>query len=40
MITSGSGTPAKATALWGQVLQQWKTQHPDEYQKYQQWANG
>jgi raffinose/stachyose/melibiose transport system substrate-binding protein len=40
LITSGSGTPAKASALWEQVLQQWKTQHPDEFQKYQQWANG
>jgi raffinose/stachyose/melibiose transport system substrate-binding protein len=40
LVTSGSGTPAKAAALWGQVLQQWKTQHPDEFQHYQQWANG
>ena len=40
LITSGSGSPAKASALWEQVLQQWKTQHPDEFQKYQQWANG
>lgn len=40
MITSGSGTPQKAASLWEQVLQQWKTQHPDEYQHYQQWANG
>jgi multiple sugar transport system substrate-binding protein len=40
MITSGSGTPAKAAGLWDQVIQQWKTQHPDEYQHYQQWANG
>jgi ABC-type glycerol-3-phosphate transport system substrate-binding protein len=40
MITSGSGNPAKAAALWDQVIQQWKTQHPDEYQHYQTWANG
>jgi raffinose/stachyose/melibiose transport system substrate-binding protein len=40
MITSGSGTPAKAARLWDQVIQQWKTQHPDEYQHYQQWAEG
>jgi raffinose/stachyose/melibiose transport system substrate-binding protein len=40
MITSGSGTPAKAAALWDQVIQQWKTQHPDEFQHYEQWANG
>jgi hypothetical protein len=40
MITSGSGTPQKAAQLWDQVIQQWKTQHPDEYKNYQQWANG
>jgi ABC-type glycerol-3-phosphate transport system substrate-binding protein len=40
LITSGSGSPAKASGLWDQVLQQWKTQHPDEFQKYQHWANG
>jgi ABC-type glycerol-3-phosphate transport system substrate-binding protein len=40
LITSGSGSPAKASGLWDQVLGQWKTQHPDEFQKYQQWANG
>jgi ABC-type glycerol-3-phosphate transport system substrate-binding protein len=40
MITSGSGTPAKAAALWDRVIQQWKTQHPDEYQNYQKWASG
>jgi ABC-type glycerol-3-phosphate transport system substrate-binding protein len=40
MITSGSGTPAKAVALWEQVLQQWKTQHPDEFKYYEQWAKG
>jgi ABC-type glycerol-3-phosphate transport system substrate-binding protein len=40
MITSGSGTPQKAAALWDQVIQQWKTQHPDEFQEYQKWANG
>jgi maltose-binding protein MalE len=40
MITSGSGTPAKAAALWDRVIQQWKTQHPDEFQHYEQWASG
>jgi maltose-binding protein MalE len=40
MITSGSGTPDKAVALWEQVLQQWKTQHPDEFKNYEQWAKG
>jgi raffinose/stachyose/melibiose transport system substrate-binding protein len=40
MITSGSGTPQKAAALWDQVIQQWKTQHPDEFKNYEQWANG
>jgi ABC-type glycerol-3-phosphate transport system substrate-binding protein len=40
MITSGSGTPQKAAALWDQVIQQWKTQHPDEFKFYEQWAKG
>jgi hypothetical protein len=40
MITSRSGTPAKAAGLWDTVIQQWKTQHPDEFQHYQQWAGG
>ncbi len=40
MITSGSGTPAKAVALWKRVLEQWKKQHPDEYKHYEQWATG
>lgn len=40
MITSGSGTPAKAAALWDRVIGQWHTQHPDEYQQYEKWASG
>jgi raffinose/stachyose/melibiose transport system substrate-binding protein len=40
MITSGSGTPQKAASLWDQVIQQWKTQHPDQFQQYQKWATG
>ncbi len=40
MITSGSGSPQQATALWVRVIKQWKKQHPDEYAKYQKWANG
>jgi ABC-type glycerol-3-phosphate transport system substrate-binding protein len=39
-VISGSGSPSKAVELWGTVLDQWKTQHPDEYQHYQEWANG
>ena len=30
----------KAANLWDTVIQQWKTQHPDEFQHYQQWAGG
>ncbi len=40
MITSGSGTPAQAVALWKRVINQWKTQHPDEYDNYKKWASG
>lgn len=40
MITSGSGSPSKAVGLWKQVLQQWKVEHPDQYQQYQKWASG
>jgi len=39
-ITSGSGTPAKAVAMWMRVLTQWKTQHPDEFENYKKWAGG
>ena len=40
MITSGSGTPAQATALWVRVIKQWRQQHPDEYANYKKWASG
>jgi ABC-type glycerol-3-phosphate transport system substrate-binding protein len=40
MITSGSGTPAQATALWVRVIKQWRQQHPDEYGNYKKWASG
>jgi ABC-type glycerol-3-phosphate transport system substrate-binding protein len=38
LITSGSGTPADAVALWQRELKKWKQQHPDEYKNYQKWA--
>jgi ABC-type glycerol-3-phosphate transport system substrate-binding protein len=38
MITSGSGSPQQAAARWDRVIQQWKTQHPDEYANYQKWT--
>jgi raffinose/stachyose/melibiose transport system substrate-binding protein len=38
LITSGSGSPADAVALWMRELKKWKTQHPDEYKNYSKWA--
>ena len=38
LITSGSGSPADAVALWVRELKKWKTQHPDEYKNYSKWA--
>jgi raffinose/stachyose/melibiose transport system substrate-binding protein len=40
MITAGSGTPAQAVADWTKAIKEWKLAHLDEYQKFQQWANG
>jgi raffinose/stachyose/melibiose transport system substrate-binding protein len=40
LITAGSGTPAQAVALWTRAIKAWKLAHPDEYQKFQQWASG
>jgi ABC-type glycerol-3-phosphate transport system substrate-binding protein len=39
MITSGSGTPADVVKLWKSQLQQWKSQHPDEFRSYSSWAS-
>jgi raffinose/stachyose/melibiose transport system substrate-binding protein len=38
LITSGSGSPADAVALWVRELKKWKAQHPDEYKNYSKWA--
>ena len=40
MITSGSGSPADAVALWERELKKWKSQHPDEYRAYSKWVSG
>jgi multiple sugar transport system substrate-binding protein len=40
LITAGSGTPAQAIAVWTKAIREWKLAHLDEYQKFQQWANG
>jgi ABC-type glycerol-3-phosphate transport system substrate-binding protein len=40
LITSGSGSPADAVALWERELTKWKAQHPDEFKNYSKWAAG
>ncbi len=40
LITSGSGSPADAVALWERELKKWKSQHPDEFKNYSKWAAG
>jgi raffinose/stachyose/melibiose transport system substrate-binding protein len=40
LITAGAGTPAQAVALWTKAIKEWKLAHPDEFQKFQQWAKG
>jgi multiple sugar transport system substrate-binding protein len=40
LITSGSGSPADAVALWERELKKWKSQHPDEYRAYSKWVSG
>jgi ABC-type glycerol-3-phosphate transport system substrate-binding protein len=39
LITSGSATPAAVVKLWKTQLQQWKSQHPDEFRSYSSWAS-
>ena len=39
LITSGSGSPADAVALWERELKKWKTQHPDEFRAYSKWVS-
>jgi raffinose/stachyose/melibiose transport system substrate-binding protein len=38
LITSGSGTPAQAVALWNQQLQLWRTQQPTQFAQFKIWA--
>jgi len=38
LITSGSGTPTQAVALWKQQLQLWRTQQPAQFTQYKKWA--
>jgi len=40
LITSGSGTPAAAVALWKQQLQKWQLQQPTQYSLFKKWATG
>jgi raffinose/stachyose/melibiose transport system substrate-binding protein len=40
MILAGSGTPAQAIDVWKRSIDQWKTQQPAQYKKYQEWAAG
>ncbi len=39
LITSGSGSPADAVALWERELKKWKSQHPDEFRAYSKWVS-
>jgi len=38
MILSGSGSVSKAVALWNQVLKEWRTEQPGQFQQYKAWA--
>jgi hypothetical protein len=40
LITSGSGTPAQAVALWSQQFQLWRTQQPTQFAQFKTWAAG
>jgi raffinose/stachyose/melibiose transport system substrate-binding protein len=40
LITSGSGSPKDAIALWEREIKKWKSQHPDEFRAYSKWASG
>ena len=40
LITSGSGTPAAAVALWKQQLQKWQLEQPTQFQLFKKWATG
>ncbi len=38
LITSGSGTPTQAVALWKEQLQKWATQQPTQFSEFKAWA--
>ena len=38
MILSGSGSVSQAVALWNQVLKEWRTEQPGQFQQYKAWA--
>lgn len=40
LITSGSGTPAQAVALWKQQISLWQTQQPTQFKEFSAWAAG
>ena len=40
LITSGSGSPDAAVALWKQQLQKWTLQQPAQYSLFKKWAKG
>jgi len=40
LITSGSGTPAQAVAIWQQQLQKWQEQQPTQFTQFKKWAAG
>jgi multiple sugar transport system substrate-binding protein len=40
LITSGSGTPTQAVALWKQQISLWQTQQPTQFKEFSTWAPG
>jgi multiple sugar transport system substrate-binding protein len=40
LITSGSGTPSQAVALWKQQISLWQTQQPSQFKEFSSWATG
>jgi ABC-type glycerol-3-phosphate transport system substrate-binding protein len=37
VVTSG-GTPAAAVGIWTKAIEKWRSQHPDDVRKYEEWA--
>ncbi len=40
LITSKSGGPDQAVAIWNRVIQKWRIQQVPEYQQFRKWASG